>query len=421
MGFGATFQGSNNDPSSAAGDTGWIQGTGNLTPLYLGSSAAMWSNAEPYIKGSTNPGNYIRNPVYQSAPYEPYDIRPGEIWEWNLSVEHQFSKDFAVSAAYVGSHGMNLQYLTNLNQITNPALLNSNDVSACNGVTPATLNLATCARPYPAFGSLGGSNFNSISNYDSLQLSLTKRYSYGLSFNVNYAWSHMLDDQDSAGWGSTSGQQVWQLGNDPGANYANSNFDIPQAVKGTAVYELPFGIGKHYMNNNAITDAVLGGWRVSGTFIYQSGTPYTVLDNEVNDYSQAGNVFADPIAGSSPHSGACPNGVSVGTLSLAPPYHTCFFNPNAFETSAVQGNGAFGTGGRNTLLGPKLSDINLSLAKTWHYKERLGFTLRGDFVNAMNHPSFALPNNDVGNSNAGSISSTSNGPRTIQLGGRLSF
>jgi hypothetical protein len=113
--------------------------------------------------------------------------------------------------------------------------------------------------------------------------------------------------------------------------------------------------------------------------------------------------------------------VSVGTLSLAPPYHTCFFNPNAFETSAVQGNGAFGTGGRNTLLGPKLSDINLSLAKTWHYKERLGFTLRGDFVNAMNHPSFALPNNDVGNSNAGSISSTSNGPRTIQLGGRLSF
>ncbi len=81
----------------------------------------------------------------------------------------------------------------------------------------------------------------------------------------------------------------------PSANYGNSNFDIPQAVKGTAVYELPFGMGKHYMNQNAFADAVLGGWRVSGTFIYQSGTPFTVLDDGVNDYSQAGNVFANPI------------------------------------------------------------------------------------------------------------------------------
>jgi hypothetical protein len=428
MGFGATFQGSNSDPLAAAGDTGWIQGTHNATPLYLSSSAAMWANAEPYVKGSTNPASYISNPVF-SPPYEPYDIRPGEIWEWNLSVEHQFAKDFAVSAAYVGSHGMNLQYITDLNQITNPALLNSNDVSACNGATPASiaLNPSTCERPYPAFGGLGGSNFNSISNYHSLQISLTKKYSYGLSFNVNYAWTHMLDDQDSAGWGSTAGEQDWQIGNNPGSNYGNSNFDIPQAFKGTAVYELPFGIGKPYMNNNVITDAVLGGWRVSGTFIYQDGTPFTVLDYGVNDYSQAGVVFANPIAGVSPHSGTCPNGVAVGTISTAPPFNgadSCWFNANAFETPAVQGNGTFGTGGRNTLFGPKLSDINLSVAKTWHYKERLGVTLRADFVNAMNHPSFSLPNNDVSASGGlatGTITGTSNGPRTIQLGARISF
>ena len=67
------------------------------------------------------------------------------------------------------------------------------------------------------------------------------------------------------------------------------------------------------------------------------------------------------------------------------------------------------------------SDINLSLAKTWHYKERVGFTLRGDFVNAMNHPSFTLPNNDVSNSGVASITGVSNGPRTIQLGARLAF
>ena len=384
MGFGATSQGNISDPASAAGDIGWISGTGNATPLYLSSSAAMMANALPYIQGSKNPASYTTNPVF-SPPYEPYNIRQGEIWEWNFSVEHQFARNFAVSAAYVGSHAANLQYVTNANQITNPALLNSNDVSACNGATPASIaaSPSTCARPYPAFGGLSGSNFNGISNYNSLQLDLRKRSSYGLTFDVNYAWSHMLDDQDSAGWGSTAGQQVWQIGNNPSGNYGNSNFDVPQAIKGTAVYELPFGIGKPFMHN-AIADAVVGGWRLAGTFIYQSGTPYTVLDGGVNDYSQAGNVFANPIAGMNPESGTCPNGARAHTL-------TCWFNPAAFETPTQQGNGVFGFGRRNTLLGPKLSDINLSLAKTWHYKERAGFTLRGDFVNVMNHPSFSLP------------------------------
>jgi Carboxypeptidase regulatory-like domain len=415
MGFGATSQGNISDPLSAAGDTGWISGTGNTTPLYLSSNAAMMANALPYIQGSKNPASYTTNPVF-SPPYEPYNIRPGEIWEWNLSIEHQFMKDFAVSATYVGSHGANLQYVTDANQITNTALLNSNDVSACNGATPATIaaNPLTCARPFPAFGGLGGSNFNGISNYDSLQLDVRKRYSYGLSFDVNYAWSHMLDDQDSAGWGSTAGQQVWQIGNNPSSNYANSNFDIPQALKGTAVYELPFGMGKPFMNQHAALDAVLGGWRLSGTFIYQSGTPFTVLDGGVNDYSQAGNVYANPVAGIDPKSGSCANGAEAHTVS-------CWFNTAAFETPAEQGNGAFGLGHRNSLFGPKLSDVNLALAKTWHYKERAGFTLTGNFVNVLNHPSFSLPNNDMNGSNVGTISSLANGPRTIQLGARLFF
>jgi hypothetical protein len=422
MGFGATSQGNISDPLSATGDIGWISGTGNTTPLYLSSSAAMMANALPYIQGSKNPASYTTNPVF-SPPSEPYNIRPGEIWEWNLSVEHQFARDFAVSAAYVGSHSANLQYVTDLNQITNSALLNSNDISACNGATPATIaaSPSTCARPFPAFGSLAGSNFDGISNYDSLQLDVRKRYSYGLTFDVNYAWSHMLDDQDSAGWGSTAGAQAWQIGNNPSGNYGNSNFDIPQALKGTAVYELPFGVGKPFMNHNAITDGVLGGWRISGTFIYQDGTPFTVQDAGVNDYSQAGTAFANPIAGISPWSGACANGAAVHTV-------TCWFNPAAFETPTEQGNGAFGFGRRNTLFGPKLSDVNVSLAKTWQYKERAGLTLRADFVNVMNHPSFSLPgtggpngNPDISNSSAATITQLANGPRTIQLGARINF
>jgi hypothetical protein len=429
MGFGATSEGNISDPLSGAGDIGWISGTGNTTPLYLSSSAQMMANALPYIQGSKNPATFTTNPVF-SLPYEPYNIRPGEIWEWNLSVEHQFMKDFAVSATYVGSHGANLQYKTDANQITNPALLASNDVSGCNGATPATptsgpSGTLVCARPYPAFGSLSGSNFNAISNYNSLQLDVRSRYSHGLTFDLNYAWSHFLDDQDSAGWGSTAGAQVWQIGNNLSSNYGNSNFDVPQALKGTAVYELPFGMGKPFMNQHAALDAVLGGWRLSGTFIYQSGTPFTVQDSGDNDYSQAGTAFANPIPGMNPFSGTCNvNGVAVPTHSV-----TCWFNPAAFQTPAEQGNGSFGYGRRNTLFGPKLSDVNLALAKTWHYKERAGLTLTGNFVNVFNHPSFSLPgtggpngNPDINSpSSAPNITQLANGPRTIQLGARLFF
>ncbi|MGH9431595.1 MAG: carboxypeptidase regulatory-like domain-containing protein, partial [Terriglobia bacterium] len=408
LGFGSASQGSNSDPLAASGDTGWISGTGNATPLVLSSSAGMMANALPYIQASRNPASYITNPVF-SPPIEPYNIKPGEIYEWTLSVEHQFAKDFMMSVAYVGSHGSNLQYITDLNQITNPALLNPNDVSACNGATPATIAASptTCERPYPAFGGLGGSNFNAISSYNSLQIVVRKRYSNGLTFDANYAWSHMLDDQDSAGWGSTAGAQNWQIGNNPAANYGNSNFDIPQALKGTATYELPFGIGKPFMNNSAIADSVLGGWRLAGTFIYQSGTPFTMLDFGVNDYSQAGTAYANVAPGVSPK-------VSNPNLSE-------WFNPAAFETPAQQGNGTFGDVGRNTLRGPKLSDIDFSLAKTWHYKERVRFTLRADAMNALNHPSFDLPNNDVSNPAVATITSVQNASRSIQLGARLSF
>ena len=73
-----------------------------------------------------------------------------------------------------------------------------------------------------------------------------------------------------------------------------------------------------------------------------------------------------------PLAGTCPNGATVGDGN-------CWFNPAAFQTPAVQGNGTFGTGGRNTLFGPDLFNINLSLAKTFHFTERFGFTIRADF------------------------------------------
>src|SRR5216683_3204198 len=377
-------------------------GTGPNPLISLSASAATAGPILNYVVGSPaarQPLTYI-NPVRpQNVTYIPYDVPVGRINEWTASVEHQFVRDFAASIAYVGSHAEHLQYPTDVNQITDPVVL------AAGPTTQAQ-------RPFPLFGNITGNTYRGISNYNSLQFGLTKRYSHGLTMQVNYVWSHFLDDQDSAGWGSRGGSQRWQVGNNPHANYGNSNFDIPHAFKGLVSYNLPFGQGKTFLHGNSISDLAVGGWRITGTFITQSGNPFTVYDsNTTNNYSRCSgcvwylNRIGDPFAG-------------------VDAQHGFYFNPAAFQHPA---NGTFGTLGRNTLRGPRLTVVNLSLAKSFRFKERFGLELRADFVNALNHPSFQPPQGDISKGNFGKIDSslTANGttvaPRSGQLGARFTF
>ena len=130
--------------------------------------------------------------------YVPYDVDPGRISEWQVSLEHSFAHNYMASLAYVGSHATNLQYPTDINQITNLATINA--IAA--GTTTVQAN-----RPYP-FWATGGNNFNATSNYNALQAIINKQFSNGLTFSFNYVWSHMLDSQDSGGMG----QPWWNAG-----------------------------------------------------------------------------------------------------------------------------------------------------------------------------------------------------------------
>ncbi len=218
------------------------------------------------------------------------------------------------------------------------------------------------------------------------------------------------------------GQPRWdailaKLGNDPAANYGNSNFDIPNAFKGYASYELPFGNGKSYLSGNRVEDAVVGGWRISGTFIAQSGVPFTITTSgNNNSFSQCGNgcswypnVVGDALSGVP----AAPATDGPGAIG--------YFNPAAYVSAAP---GTFGNEVRNSLRGPGLKVVNLSLAKDVHFGERVSLEVRGDFVNALNHPSFNPPGNSLGGANFGVIDNATGvsvAPRSGQLSARISF
>jgi hypothetical protein len=417
-------------------------GTGPDPLIFLSSSAATAASVLNYVQGSPNAkqvSEYLNVTSPSNQTYVPYRVPVGRINEWQVSVEHQFARDFLASIAYVGSHGSNLQFNTDVNQITSAA-----------GIAASSANLGAVQadRPFPAWGTLGGYNYNAKSNYNSMQLQLTKRYRSGLLFSFNYVWSHFLDDQDSGGWGSRGGAQYWQIGNDPSANYGNSNFDIPNAFKGYASYELPFGEGKRYLSKGAVMNELAGGWRIAGTFVKQSGTPFTVVastnaNSTITGCSVGGTATGGDVnngcnwylnVAGNPGSGSCTPTASGGNGGSGPTGTTnCWFNTSAFATPPAPTKAdptelfEFGNEGRNSLRGPGLTVLNLSLAKGFSFTERFHLELRADFVNALNHPSFNIPGQVLGASNFGEINNATLGngvavaPRSGQLSARFSF
>jgi Carboxypeptidase regulatory-like domain len=393
-----------------------FNGTGPNPLIALSASATTAASTLHYVVGSpqaNNPGQYYTPGTYPGANFFPYSVTPGHIDEWQLSVEHEFARSYMASIAYVGSQASNLQYPTDLNQITNPGVL-ANIAAGTTGYT--TQAEIQSFRPFPDWGNITGNNYNAKTHYNALQFAINKHYSNGLLFSFNYVWSHFLDDQDSSGWGSRAGTQVWQIGNNPSSNYGNSNFDIPQAFKGYASYELPFGKGKYLLNSNAWENEVVGGWRITGTVIAQSGVPFTITTSGANDsFSQCSGCSWYPDVVANPKVGvpAAPSSDGPGAIG--------FFNPAAYVAAA---SGTFGDERRNSIRGPRLTVVNLGIAKTFALTERVHLELRSDWVNALNHPSFNPPGNSLGGSNFGVIDNATGvsvAPRSGQLSAHVTF
>ncbi len=389
---------------SAFGSQGSATDQSNgVTPIVVLSSNG--ANL-PYIAATTDPSKF--NGPSSNVSGNMYHTPVGGTYQWNLSVQRQLGTDMVAELAYVGSHGHDLPFPVDVNQIPE-SKLGPNDV-------------ALGYRPYPQYGGISESTNNAISNYNSMQASIRKRLTHGLNFNFNYTWAHFLDDGDSSGWGSRAGAQTYQRSYDPGANYGNSNFNVGNAVKGSIVYQLPFGRGRQFLNNNWLLDELFGGWQGSGTLVAQSGQPFTVTMKTNNSYAQAGSWFPNVVG--NPH--LSDRGSQHGTNH--------WFNESAF---AAPDPGKFGNSGRNSLNGPSLTNVNFSLGKTFAIWEQVHLQVRADANNILNHPSFQLPGasltvcsaaNGTTCSAAGAIQtgtstirSTTIGGRTMQLGARLSF
>jgi hypothetical protein len=318
--------------------------------------------------------------------------------QWNLDVQRQLGSNYSIDVAYVGNHGYDESFNNiDLNQVPQN-LLSANDLGN---------------KPYPLFNNIAGTINAAVSNYNALQAQINKRLNNGCEFNVNYTWSHFLDDLDSSGFGAREGYQNYQNAFNPADNYSNGNFDIRNMLKGQAIYELPFGKGKQFLSNNWVVDELLGGWQVSSTWVIEGGNPIGITtgnnnssNNQSGGYTQEANI----VPGQSLHL----PGSTKAKLGE-------WYNLDALTVPAAFTYGNFL---RNRVYGPGVVNVGASLGKTFDLWPERGIKLeiRGDAGNVPNHPSFGQPgNNAIGPGQTANITGTTVGGRQIQLYGRISF
>jgi hypothetical protein len=317
---------------------------------------------------------------------------------WNLTLERQVAASWLVRAAYVGNKGTHL-FGTN-DQET--GLFAANAAIYIPGNNPDGTPKSTAAneqsrRPYPSFGFVNVIDSAINSNYNSLQLTVEKRLSYGLSLLANYAWSKEMNDFAPVGAYNSSTNPLNRH-----FDYGPSDDSVTNIFKLSGVYQL-----RHFGMNGA-ADKLVNGWEVSSIVLWQGGFPFSIFSGYDNSLSGVGEDRAD-VTG--PGSAQLSSGRSHAQ-QIQQWFNTSLFAPNA--------TGTFGNTGKNILRGPGQFSTNMALVKDTRITERATVQFRAEAFNVFNNVNFYTPDHTQADTAFGQINSARS-PRILQLALKLSF
>jgi hypothetical protein len=330
-----------------------------------------------------------------AVTYNPDDVLPAN-YQWNVSVQRNFWFDTIVEAAYVGSRSVHLAR-------TFP--INSPTLDKATQVVIDRVPIQN-VRPYPKYTGFNAVFYDATSNYHSLQLKATRRFSQGLSIDGNYTFSKNID---TASREADSFQIPWQF---PGLERALSSLDRTHVFTVGAVYELPFGRGKTWLSEGVLAH-VVGGFQLNGIVSASSGVPLTITQSNTNTIlqTQRPNV-KDPnnVSGRVDEPSFVPGGRRWLIAATDP----------AFPFTASSNIG-LGNLGRNTSREPGYVNFDLSLFRNVPITESIALQFRVEAFNAFNHVNYREPSStNIVNANYGLITAAAP-PRRVQLSARLTF
>ena len=310
---------------------------------------------------------------------------------WGLTVETQLPANFLFSTQYIGSRGVRLFSRGAVNLCSAPVTFNSADGDC---VRPLDQYYPDPNNPDP-FGSVDKKSDIGSSTYNALGVSLERRFSKGLSFQSRYTWSHSINDGSVGGGESNGPENINCLQCDKGP----SVFDIRHNFTMNAVYELPFGPGKTYLNDSGAVGKVVGGWSLSAVGLWHTGHPLTVqmdLGDNISGGSFDGLPYTYLLPDGNDQTSQRPDLVPGVPIMLPGGGHNGapLINAAAFQAPPLDANGNFthfGNAPNGVARAFSSWQADLALTKETRLTERVAMQFAVQAFNIFNHVQLGDP------------------------------
>jgi hypothetical protein len=357
--------------------------------------------------------------------------------QWSLSVDHDFGGGYAARASYIGSETHDLVWAPDENALPFSS-------------TVAAFNQPNSARLFPNWGRINTRQTGANASYNSLQLDASHRFQHGFQMDSSFTWAKALADNqgpNNSGFASENGGQRSSSILDRTVDFGNVSGTRRLLWNTVALYDLPIGRGKMIGSSMPrVLDLIVGGWRVSNIFNWQSGaylTPY--FPSGETDPSGTGSGLTSSAAGWDPsHRAQKPDTVAGQNWKPSGQNRNNWVNKAAFTCAGqpgwslgeacTTGSGAegaplpigrFGNAQVGSVEGPHFINLNSGLVKTFSITERFKLRAEGTFTNVLNHINLD-ENNLAGHLNLGNGASYGTitaglAPRVGQVSMRLEF
>lgn len=309
-------------------------------------------------------------------------------YQWNLSVQRQFTRDSILKLAYVGS---STSFITDTYDWNAPGIGD-----------PAT---EVQRRVFPGISGITYTTPYGHSSYHGLDAHYEKRFSRGFSLLMNYTWGHSIDNVDEL-YGPEG--NALQDKDNWSADRATSGYDLRHRFVTSYILELPFGKARRWLNREGWFDRLIGGWQLSGITLTRSGLPFTPSVPNAR-------VFL----GTSAVGSWRPDRVGKGTM--AEPTPDRWFDTSAFVKPCDATGCRFGNSGRNVLYAGGHINFDFGLMKSFVISETTRFQFRWETFNLFNTPGFSKPNSNIESPDVGTVRGTYSSPRIMQFALRFEF
>lgn len=360
----------------------------------------------------TNVGQSISGPLRRQRL--PYQI------QWSFDVQRQLPWSLVLDVGYAGSSGVALPSSVQYNQLPNEYLslgtqLNATVPNPFYGVitdptstlSRPTIQRGQLLRPYPQFTGMGANQAPvGHSSYHAMQMRVERRFAEG--FALLFAWTHSKLIDNVGDFGGFLGSGGFMNANCFSCDRSLSYYDIPDVVRLSFRYELPFGVGKPHLSRGLLA-RIAGGWSTAMFYTWDNGTPVQVTTS-VNDSNSFGGGQRPDATGERAR-------LDDRTLEDG----ALWFNPGAFRRAQQF---TFGNVSRNLpdVRVPGFQNFDILIEKRISFTERYSLDFRTELFNAFNNVIFAGPQTNITSADFGRIRLQQvNTPRQIQFGLRFSY